>query len=114
MHHFRTTRHQKEFTVLHASRSAQAAMMILRPGAKTGERPENEHPWAEQWLYIVSGSGRATVAGRRLKVRAGDLILIEKGEPHQIINTGRKNLVTFNVYAPPAYHPDGGLLKKRR
>jgi hypothetical protein len=38
------------------------------------------------------------------------LLLIEKGEPHQIINTGAP-LVTINFYSPPAYRKNGELLR---
>ena len=109
MKHFKTRSHRKFFKVLHATRSAQAAMMVLQPGQSTGEKPENEHPWAEQWLFVISGTGRAKVGGRRTALRENSLLLIDKGEPHQVTNTGRRPLVTLNFYAPPAYTPDGEL-----
>jgi mannose-6-phosphate isomerase-like protein (cupin superfamily) len=112
MKHFKTGSHRSFFKVLHATRSAQAAMMVLQPGQATGEEPENEHPWAEQWLFVISGAGRANVGNSRLALRENSLLLIEKGEPHQVLNTGRRPLVTLNLYAPPAYTQDGDLLKK--
>lgn len=39
------------------------------------------------------------------------LLLVEKGELHQIKNTGRRSLVTINFYVPPAYNPDGEPLE---
>jgi mannose-6-phosphate isomerase-like protein (cupin superfamily) len=81
--------------------------MTLRPGGESSEDSSNEHSWAEQWLYVVSGTGTARVSARTIKLRAGSLLLIEKREPHVIRNTGRSNLVTVNVYAPPAYRRDG-------
>ena len=77
-------------------------MMVLRPGQDTGE-PENEHARSEQWLYVVSGSGRALVNKRRVLIKEGSLLLIEKGEIHQVKNTGRVPLATINLYVPPAY-----------
>src|SRR5262249_34539088 len=67
----------KMFEVLHATRDAQAAVMILRPGQHTGE-VQNEHPAAEQWLYVISGHGRATVGRRTAQLREGMLLLIPK------------------------------------
>jgi mannose-6-phosphate isomerase-like protein (cupin superfamily) len=55
----------------------------------------------------VSGTGTARVSGRSVKLQPGSLLLIGKREPHVIRNTGRKNLVTVNIYAPPAYRADG-------
>jgi mannose-6-phosphate isomerase-like protein (cupin superfamily) len=112
MKHFKTGTHRSFFKVLHATRSAQAAMMVLQPGQATGEEPENEHPWAEQWLFVISGVGRAKVGKSRVSLRENSLLLIEKGEPHQVVSIGRRPLVTLNFYAPPAYTMDGELLKK--
>ena len=108
---YATGKHRGEFKVVHATRGAQAAMMTLAPGGTSSDKPENEHPWAEQWLFVVSGSGRAKVGKSRVTVRENSLLLIEKGEPHQVVNTGRRPLVTLNLYAPPAYTPDGELKK---
>jgi oxalate decarboxylase/phosphoglucose isomerase-like protein (cupin superfamily) len=47
--------------------------------------------------------------------------LIERGDTHEIKNTGREKLVTLNFYVPPAYTSDGeklpaakGLIGSRR
>jgi mannose-6-phosphate isomerase-like protein (cupin superfamily) len=58
---------------------------------------------ADQWLYVVSGRGRATVEGRAVTIQRGSLLLIAAGERHEIRNDGAHPLVTINVYAPPAY-----------
>ena len=106
MKHLKTTGRSGMFRLLGETRSAQAAMMTLRVGQSTGE-PDNEHSGSEQWLFVISGSGDALVNKRRTKIREGSLLLIEKGEVHQIRNTGRKPLVTLNIYVPPAYDKDG-------
>ena len=84
-------------------------MMTLKPGQSTSEEPENEHPRCEQWLFVLRGTGRAVVGKRRVALKADSLLLIEKGEAHQISNTGRSPLVTLNFYAPPAYTKSGDL-----
>ncbi len=94
------------FKMLTGTRSLQAASMVLQPGESTGE-PHNEHPRSEQWLFVVSGTGRAVVNKSRKTLRPGSLLLIEKGEIHQVTNTGRRPLVMLNFYAPPAYTKDG-------
>jgi mannose-6-phosphate isomerase-like protein (cupin superfamily) len=110
MKHIDTTRRRKkDFTVLATTRAAQAAMMVLPPGESTGE-VQNEHAKAEQWLYVVSGVGRATIRKRTVQLKPGSLLLIEKGEPHQVRCTGKESLVTLNLYAPPAYNKDGEVL----
>jgi len=69
--------------------------------------PENEHAKAEQWVYVIRGSGRAKTKGRAMRIKEGSLLLIEKNEAHQITNTGKAPLVTLNIYAPPAYTENG-------
>jgi mannose-6-phosphate isomerase-like protein (cupin superfamily) len=102
-----TSGKRKLFNVLQATAGAQAAMMTLRPGRASSDEVENEHPRSEQWLFVVQGSGRATVGRRRAALRVGSLLVIEKREPHRIVCTGRQALVTLNLYIPPAYTPDG-------
>ncbi|HYM69564.1 MAG TPA: cupin domain-containing protein [bacterium] len=90
------------FDVVAGTDRSQAATMVLAPGESTGGE-DNTHPESDQWLYVISGAGRATVGGRTCALDAGTLLLIEAGEPHEIRNTGTASLVTVNVYAPPAY-----------
>jgi len=107
MHLMQTKSHRSPFRVLTSTDSAQAAMMVLPPGRSTGEK-QNEHPRAEQWLYVISGTGRARVGRRSVKLTEGSLLLVEQNEEHQVENTGRSRpLVTLNFYVPPAYQRDG-------
>jgi mannose-6-phosphate isomerase-like protein (cupin superfamily) len=62
----------------------------------------------------VSGTGRATVNGKNVALREGSLLLIEKGETHEIRNTGRALLKTLNLYIPPAYTKSGDELPRGR
>lgn len=94
------------FRVAAGDKQSQAAQMVLAPG-KTEGGPNNCHAGSDQWLYVVSGTGWALVAGEKRRLRAGSLLLIKRGEPHEIHNTGRRVLRTVNVYVPPAYRPSG-------
>jgi mannose-6-phosphate isomerase-like protein (cupin superfamily) len=47
-------------------------------------------------------------------LRAGTLLLIGRGERHEIRNTGRGLLRTVNVYVPPAYQRSGDPLPRGR
>ena len=111
MKHFQTAEKRDFFKVLASTRDAQAAIMTLRSGQSSSERGENEHPESEQWLYVISGQGRATVAGRSVKLKAGSLLVIQKNEAHRITQTGWRELTTLNVYVPPAYTASGELRK---
>lgn len=94
------------FRVLTGDTHSQAATMVIKAGDKEGDR-ENRHCGADQWLYVESGAGEAIINGRTYPLKAGELILIEKGDRHEIRNTGRSELKTLNFYIPPAYSPEG-------
>ena len=72
--------------------------------------PDNRHRGADQWLYVVEGSGVAIVDKREVELSKGSLLLIEAGERHEIRNTGKGPLETVNIYVPPAYGGDGDEL----
>jgi mannose-6-phosphate isomerase-like protein (cupin superfamily) len=90
------------FRVAVGNRRSQAAEMVIASGKAEGDA-DNRHRGADQWLYILSGSGVATVNDKRYALRAGSLMLIERGDRHEVRNTGRGLLKTLNVYVPPAY-----------
>ena len=101
------------FRVVLGNQNSQAAEMVLPPGHAEGG-PQNRHRGADQWLYVVSGMGIATVNTKRYRLAEGSLILIERGDEHEIRNTGQELLRTLNVYVPPAYTSDGDELPAGR
>ena len=101
------------FRVMLGDEDSQAAQMTLGPGEEEGG-PDNRHRGADQWLYVVSGTGVAIVEGERVALRTGTLVHIERGEAHTIRNTGRRPLKTLNVYVPPAYTSAGEELPAGR
>jgi mannose-6-phosphate isomerase-like protein (cupin superfamily) len=48
----------KRFRVALSNARAQVAMMTIAPGDAEGG-PTNRHRAADQWLYVLSGTGRA-------------------------------------------------------
>jgi mannose-6-phosphate isomerase-like protein (cupin superfamily) len=101
------------FRVAIGNRRSQAAEMVIPPGESEGG-PRNRHRGADQWLYVVSGTGTAIVRGRRVPLRPAMLLLIEHGDKHEVKNTGRAPLRTLNFYVPPAYTRSGDELPRAR
>lgn len=97
------------FAVAFGNGRAQAATMVIAPGEKEGG-PDNRHQGSDQWLYVAAGEGAAVVEGQTHVLRPGVILLIERGETHEIRNTGADPLQTLNLYAPPAYTQDGDTL----
>lgn len=93
------------FEVLHTSRQSQTAVMILAPGAASGEEPE-AHAHSEQTLLVVTGSISGEVGEEKLTLGPGDVITIPAGVKHRFRNDGTQPALTFNVYSPPEYPPD--------
>jgi mannose-6-phosphate isomerase-like protein (cupin superfamily) len=98
-----------DFAVEAGNERSQAAVMVIAPGDAEGG-PDNRHRGADQWLYVVSGEGAAVVEGETHALSPGVLVLIERGETHEVRNTGREPLRTLNFYIPPAYSADGETL----
>ena len=112
MKHIKIASNRGRFDILTTTREAQAAIMTLPPGGASDDEPSNEHPRCEQCLLVLAGVGEAMIGRRRgalgrVKLAGGSLLVIEKGELHQIKNTGSRPLRTINFYIPPAYDPNG-------
>ncbi len=97
------------FRVAIGNSRSQAAEMVINPGQGEGG-PANSHRGADQWLFVISGTGSAVVNRKRLVLRSGTLLLIEAKDKHEIKNTGRELLRTLNIYVPPAYTSGGSEL----
>ena len=96
----------KGFNVVLGNERSQAAQMVLEPGSAEGNA-RNRHAGADQWLLVVKGTGSAKINRRRVQLRAGVVLLIERGDRHEIRNDGTQRLVTLNFYVPPAYDAKG-------
>lgn len=103
----------KGYRVAFTNKRSQAAEMVLAPGDTEGDK-NNYHRGADQWLYVLSGAGVATVNGKRVGLSESTLLLIEQGDKHEICNTGRALLRTLNFYAPPAFKKNGDPLPRGR
>jgi mannose-6-phosphate isomerase-like protein (cupin superfamily) len=103
----------KGFRVRIGNKHSQAAEMVLAPGDAEGDA-DNKHRGADQWLFVISGSGVARVNEHRYKLSKGVLMFIERGDEHEIRNTGRTLLRTLNIYVPPAYKSNGEPLPRGR
>lgn len=90
------------FRVAFGNGRAQGAVMTIAPGEREGDA-QNRHLDADQWLYVVEGAGTATVEGKPHGLHPGVLLLIEKGERHEVHNDGPLPLKTLNLYVPPEY-----------
>ncbi len=91
------------FRVLLHGHHSQVALLSLRPGEGTGNPASSDHPQADQVIYVLAGTGAATVSDTTISLAPGDVLIIPAGAPHELRCTGSTPLHTLTVYAPPAY-----------
>jgi oxalate decarboxylase len=82
------------------SKTIAAALVTIKPG---GLREMHWHPNADEWLYIVKGTGRATVfntgpAAMTANFHAGDVGYVKKALGHFFENTGTTDLAYMEVF----------------
>jgi mannose-6-phosphate isomerase-like protein (cupin superfamily) len=70
---------------------------IFDPGGVT---PPNTHRAAQEFFYVLEGSGRARCNGHWVELRKGDSLLVRAGSEHVIENTGDGRLYTLTVMVP--------------
>ena len=93
-----------DFKVVLGNERSQAAEMVLPPGEAEGG-PDNRHRGADQWLFVVSGRGQATINRRRYPLAEHTLLLIEEGDLHEIKNTSRSENWIFRGSDADAIRP---------
>ena len=74
------------FRVAFGNARAQGAVMTIAPGEREGDA-QNRHAKADQWLYVVEGSGTAVVEGEPHPLRPGVLLLVEKASTTRCATT---------------------------
>lgn len=94
--------------VVHTGDKSQLVVMTIPPFGEVGEET---HRVVEQSIFIVEGTGTATINGARATVRPGDAIVVTPGTTHNI-KAGREPLRLFTTYTPPN-HLDGTLHRTR-
>jgi len=82
------------------SKTIAASMVTIKPG---GLREMHWHPNADEWLYIIKGTGRATVfntgpAAITTNFHAGDIGYVKKAFGHYLENTGDTDLIYMEVF----------------
>ena len=92
---------------------SQAAEMVIAAGEREGGS-QNRHDGSDQWLFVIDGTGSAIVNGHHYPLSPGSLMLIERGDTHEIRADARGALRTLNLYVPPAYADEETTLPAER
>lgn len=95
-------------TVVATNKFSQLVLMSLLPGEEIGEEVHD----LDQILYIAQGSGQAVLDGEATVIGMGDVINVQVGAKHNIINGGTEAMKLITVYSPPE-HPEGTVHKTK-
>ncbi len=95
--------------VIQTGAHAQIAVMSLPPDAEIGDEI---HPDADQLFVVVEGAGEARVGDLFLGIAAGDLVFVQAGTRHDIVNRAVKPLRLITTFGPPAF-PPGAVYQTR-
>jgi len=79
-----------------------------------GATPYPYHSHSAQWefYHVISGTGVARHHDGTTAIEPGDAFIFKPGEPHQITNNGREDLILYVVADNPlgetCHYPDSG------
>ncbi len=85
--------------VLFTGKHSQLVVMALKPGEEIGEEVHE----VDQFIYAVSGAGKAVIASKDTPFAGGDAVCIPAGSLHNIVNSSDEPMKLFTVYSPPAH-----------
>ena len=79
--------------------SSRVEAVTVAPGGEIGA---HVHTGTDETIVVVAGDGEAELDGRRTPLRAGSLLFIPDGTPHNITNPGAQPLRLYAVQAGPS------------
>lgn len=82
---------------LHAKNLSVCVIRVM-PGESV--KPAHSHPYSEELIYIITGSGKVMIEHEVGDVRAGSAILFEQGKIHILKNTGDVEMKVICFFAP--------------
>ena len=86
--------------VLYTGKHIQLVLMSLRPGEDIGEEV---HTDVDQFFRVEKGKAEVRIDDRKVRVEAGDAIVVPAGARHNITNIGEKALKLYTLYGPPTH-----------
>ena len=89
--------------VLSTGLHSQVVVMCIAASSEIGEETHDD---VDQVLVFTAGDGEAILNGKRSPVKAGQLVHVQAGTRHNIVNVGTGELRLYTIYAPPE-HKDG-------
>lgn len=86
--------------VLYTGKNLQLVLMTIQPGEDIGEEVHEDR---DQFFRIEAGEGEILIDGKRSNIKDDDAMVVPAGARHNVVNTGRRPLRLYTVYAPPEH-----------
>jgi len=80
------------------SENISACVIRVLPGESV--LPAHSHPHSEEFIYIISGSGKVMIEESVSMVEAGSGVLFRKGKVHILKNSGAVEMKVICFFAP--------------
>jgi mannose-6-phosphate isomerase-like protein (cupin superfamily) len=104
------TEHNRDFRrVLFTGPNLQLVLMSLEPGEQIGEEVHDD---TDQFFRIEEGTGEVRMDGHATSIESDMAIVVPAGVRHNVVNTGRKPLKLYTLYAPP--HHEVGTVHRTK
>jgi uncharacterized cupin superfamily protein len=85
---------------------------LVRLPPKATNFPFHSHAAEWEFYLILSGTGTLRIKRRKMPLASGDCVMCPPGEPHQITNNGRSDLLYYvianNAPVDVWHYPDSG------
>lgn len=94
-----TNENDKFRKILFTNESIQLAIISLEKREDIGME---KHVGITQFVRVESGSGTASISGKKYRLKKGDSIIIGPDTYHNI-KAGNKGMKLYTIYSPPAH-----------
>jgi quercetin dioxygenase-like cupin family protein len=71
---------------------------VIAPGDRLGRHTDT----TEETQFIASGSGELLLDEGSRPMKAGDVVVLPEGAPHDLVNTGSEKLEVIGFFSAPA------------
>ena len=99
--------------LLHPAQHGTTLSMSLAEAQVPGQAETllHRHKTFQEIYHFLSGKGVMTLGNESFPVKKGDSVLIPKGTPHKVRNTGAETLRFLCCCSPPYTHQETELMK---
>jgi len=80
---------------LYSDRYSSSFMIYIKKDV-----PLHIHENHDEHVFVIDGKGILTLAGKKIKIGKGDLVIIPRNTPHGVVVKGRKPMRVLSIQAP--------------